>query len=385
MMLPDYKKFLNLEIPKNLEPMIYDQSEKTLLRLINGLEVVIKKDIRPTRRNHKKLIYEEKNLTLYHYQPSCEKIYETPVILVPPLMTTTDIFDLIPEHSLANVLTEAGFNVYLVDFGKPDRNDSHLKIDNYILNFLYSAVNIAKKHSDSKQVTLLGYCLGGTFSIIYASVSMDIRNDVKNVIDIAGPVDLKYLPFFNLLFKPFKNEWFGFADKLGCIPKELLTFIFKISDPIGYLRRPVHIFNKAWDRDFLVKYQALSNFFNNFQSLPGATFKQAFEIIANNELVCRKLKLLGENIDLANLTSSLLAFAGSRDTFIPAESVRAVQKHISTKDFQYVELPFGHVSIMGSNRAKTSIWKTCVDWLSTRSGEFVSKDALQSISTEMVK
>ena len=82
---------------------------------------------------------------------------------------------------------------------------------------------------------------------------------------------------------------------------------------------------------------------------------------------------------------SLLAFAGSRDTFIPAESVRAVQKYISTKDFQYVELPFGHVSIMGSDKAKNTIWKTCVDWLSTRSGESVCRDILQNISSEMVK
>ena len=37
-----------------------------------------------------------------------------------------------------------------------------------------------------------------------------------------------------------------------------------------------------------------------------------------------------------------------------------------------MELPFGHVSIMGSERAKNTVWKTCVDWLKTRSGEMVN-------------
>ncbi|MBI3590695.1 MAG: alpha/beta fold hydrolase [Candidatus Melainabacteria bacterium] len=371
-MMSQYRKFLNFEVPKDLEPIIQKELEKTLLRAINGLEIAIKKDIQPPLNKNKKLLYQEKYLTLYHYLPSQENVYDVPVILVPPLMTTTDIFDLVPEHSLVNELVNNGFNVYLVDFGKPDRDDSHLKIDDYILNFLYRAVHMTKKHADAKQVSLLGFCLGGTFSIIYGSVSLDIKNDVKNVINIAGPVDLKCLPFFNLLFKPFKKEWFNLVDKFGCIPKELLTFIFQLSDPIGYLRRPIHVIDKAWDRDFLVKHQALNNFFNNFQNLPGTAFKQSFEIIVSNELVSGKLKLLDQKVNLANFQSNLLAFSGSKDTFIPPDSVREVHKHISTKDFQYSELPFGHISIMGSDKARDTTWKTCVDWLKIRSGEFIN-------------
>jgi len=379
-MLFNYKKLLNLEIPKELEPLIQDQVEKTLLRAINGLEFVIKKDIRPPSNANKKLLYQEKYISLYHYLPKNENVYSVPVVLVPPLMVSTDIFDLVPEHSLANILIENGFNVYLVDFGKPDQNDAHLKIDDYVLNFLYRTIHMSKKHSNAEHMTLLGYCLGGTFSTIYASVSIDIKNDIKNVINIAGPIDLKHLSFFNLLFKPFKKEWFAVADKFGGLPKELLTFIFKVADPTSYLRRPLQLINKAWDRDFLIKFQALNNYFNNFQNLPAATFKQCFEIISSNDLVSGKLKLLDQNINLSNLQANYLAFGGSNDTFIPPDSVRAVQKRISSKDFQYMEFPFGHLSIMGSERAKNTVWKTCVDWLKTRSGELVSIDLRSNAS-----
>ena len=375
-MLFNYKKLLNLEIPKEFEPLIQDQVEKMLLRAINGLEFVIKKDLIPKQTSNKKLLYQEKYLSLYHYLPKNENVYSIPVVLVPPLMVSTDIFDLVAEHSLANTLIENGFNVYLVDFGQPDQNDAHLKIDDYVLNFLYRAVHMSKKHSNAEHMTLLGYCLGGTFSTIYASVSIDIKNDIKNVINIAGPVDLKHLSFFNLLFKPFKKEWFALADKFGGLPKELLTFIFKIADPVSYLRRPFQLVNKAWDRDFLIKHQALSGFFNNFQNLPATTFKQCFEIISSNDLVLGKLKLLDQNINLSNLQANYLAFGGSKDTFIPPDSVRAVQKHISSRDFQYMEFPFGHLSIMGSERAKNTVWKMCVDWLKTRSGELVNSNAL---------
>lgn len=379
------KKLLNVEIPNNLQPTIEDQAEKTLLRAINGLELAVKKDIRPSRDSMKKLLYQEKYVTLYHYYPKCEKVYETPVILVPPLMTTTDIFDLAPSHSLAETLLEAGFNVYLVDFGRPDRTDSHVKIDDYILNFLYRAVHMSKKHSDSEQVTLLGYCLGGSFSILYSSVSVDIRNDVKNVINIAGPVDLSFLNFFKLIFKPFKNEWFSVAENFGCLPKELLVSIFKLSNLTGYLRRPLHILERAWDRDFLIKNQSLNNFFENFQNLPETVFKQMFEAISNNELINGEMKLLDQTVNLKDFKANLLAIAGSRDSFIPSDAVRAIQKHISTNDYQYMEFPFGHLSIMGSERAKDTVWKTCADWLKSRSGSLAmknyGKDSMDCVST----
>ena len=384
-MVFNYKKLLNLEIPKDFEPVIQEQLEKTILRAINGLEIALKKDIKPPSNTSKKLLYQEKYLTLYHYLPKSENIYSIPVVLVPPLMITTDIFDLVEGHSLANTLIESGFNVYLVDFGKPDQDDAHLKIDDYVLNFLYRAVHMSKKHSGAEHMTLLGYCLGGTFITIYASVSLDIKNDIKNVINIAGPIDLKHLSFFNLLFKPFKKEWFALVDKFGGLPKELLTFIFRIADPTSYLRRPFQIINKSWDRDFLVKNQALSNFFNDFQNLPAAVFKQCFEIISSNDLVSGKIKLLDQNINLSNLQASYLAFGGSRDSFIPPDSVRATQKHISSRDFQYMELPFGHLSIMGSEKAKNTVWKTCVDWLKVRSGKLLqSRDVMHCVSTDKI-
>jgi polyhydroxyalkanoate synthase len=379
------KNLLNLEIPKDFESVVETEIEKNLLRFINGLEIAIKGDIRPAYTSKKNVLYQEKHLTLHHYEPLKNEIFNIPVLLVPPLMTTTDIFDLLPQHSFANTLVENGFNVYLVDFGKPDKADSHIKIDDYILNFLYRAIHIVKKHNSSENVSLLGYCLGGTFSLVYSSLSLDARNDVKNVINIAGPVDLSSLPFFNLLFKFFKSEWFKLVNKHGGIPKELLTTIFKISDPVGYFRRPLYLINKSWDRDFLVKYQALSKFFSSFQNLPAAAFKQAYEIITSNELVSGKLKLMDQtvNVNLGNCRANLLVFAGSRDTFIPADSVRAVQKHIASKDFQYVELPFGHISIMGSEKAKDTIWKTCVDWLKTRSGNLSRQKEKAPVKWEM--
>ena len=379
------KKLLNLEIPRNIEPIVQDQIEMSCLRLINGLEFVLKKkDFTIKSETSRKLLYQERYLTLYHYKPIKENLYSTPVILVPPLMIVSDIFDLVPEHSFVNGLLENGFNVYLVDFGKPEKCDSHLKLDDYILNFLYRAIHMSKKHSQADNVSLIGYCLGGTFSTIYASVSIDIRNDVKNVINIAGPIDLKNLPFFETFFKPFKNEWYEVAEEYGCLPKELLGFMFNAVSFAKFFKRPFYVLDKSWDKDFLIKNNALKNFFRNLQNLPAAVFKQCFEIMFSNELIAGKLKLLDQTVSFSNLQANYLAIGGSKDKFIPPDSVREVQKHISSKDFQYIEFPFGHLSIMGSEKAKDSVWKACSDWLKTRSGKFVARDVINHVSTSTI-
>ena len=113
-----------------------------------------------------------------------------------------------------------------------------------------------------------------------------------------------------------------------------------------------------------------------------ALFKQCFDIISSNDLVSGKLKLLDQIVQLENFQANLLTFGGSKDSFIPPDSVRAVQKHISSKDFQYIELPFGHVSIMGSEKAKSTVWKTCVDWLKVRSGELVNSNQHSESNTQ---
>ena len=49
------------------------------------------------------------------------KRHPVPLLLVPPLGVTTEVFDLLPQRSLVRYMAARGFHTYLVDWGKPER------------------------------------------------------------------------------------------------------------------------------------------------------------------------------------------------------------------------------------------------------------------------
>ena len=100
-------------------------------------------------------------LRCYEVKKSHKKLI--PIILVPPLMMSADVFDVSKKISAVDYLTEQGFSVWLVDFGEPAEQEGGLHRDmsdhviavNDAIDFVY-----AEKR---KPVHLAGYCQGGIF------------------------------------------------------------------------------------------------------------------------------------------------------------------------------------------------------------------------------
>lgn len=330
----------------------------------------------------KVLLYKEKHFSLVYFKPDSETINEVPIVLVPPLIAPSCIFDLCPEHSFARTLVDNGFKVYLIDFANVDHNDSHLLLENYILDFIYRSVCMVKKHSKAEKVTLLGYSSGGTLSIVYASLKSDIKNDIENVINIAGPVDFSYIKKFKIFFQPFKKLWFSYIDKAGFIPGAVLRFILTLSNPTALFTYPFYLSSGSRDKNIFKKCSAFSKFLSCFLNLPRGIFKQCFEIIESNDIVRGKLNLAGIPVDLTSISSNLLLISGSKDVFIPVMCLNSITKVISLPNYKYCEFPLGHLSIIVGDQSKKLVWELCAEWLKERSGSKISKDLIHKTAAK---
>ena len=53
-----------------------------------------------------------------------------------------------------------------------------MKLDDYILDYIPRAVKKVLRTSDADEVSLFGYCMGGTMTVIFASLhpELPIRN-----------------------------------------------------------------------------------------------------------------------------------------------------------------------------------------------------------------
>lgn len=328
----------------------------------------------------KKLLFTERNLTLFHYSSTNNKIYEIPILLVPPLMISNSIFDLTENHSLAKTLAENGFRVYLIDFGTPDQNDRNLGIDKYVLDLLYRAVFMTKKHAQSKKVSLYGFCLGGTFSLAYASTSIEIKDDVENIVSIASPVDFNQLKFYKNLIHPFKSQINFFVNQKGYLSKSLISLFFNISNPVNIVKRYYKTLININNKPMLNRYKALSKFYKSFTNLPAKAFTQMQEVVEKNSLMNGDLNFLNVNFDFTNFKCNLLTITGTKDTFIPSKSTTAIYKCITSKDTKHIEVPLGHLTILGSLKAKDSTWKESIEWLKERSGVLISPETKEKVT-----
>jgi polyhydroxyalkanoate synthase len=119
-------------------------------------------------------------------------------------------------------LLEAGLDVYLIDWGYPDRADRYLTLDDYINGYIDRCVDVIRKRHGLDKINVLGICQGGTFSLCYSAIH---PQKVRNLVTMVTPVDFHTED--NLLSHWAKKlDVDLLVDTLGNIPGELMNWSF---------------------------------------------------------------------------------------------------------------------------------------------------------------
>ncbi|MFC0562469.1 alpha/beta fold hydrolase [Halalkalibacter alkalisediminis] len=169
----------------------------------------------------KELVWRKKKAVLWYY-PTTQKKYKTPLFLVYSLINEAYILDLYPGMSMIEAFLKEGYDVYLLDFGKPGYEDKDLTLDDYIMKYIRREVVRALDHSGVCNLTMIGFCLGGTLATIYTAVA---TKEVKNLVLIAAPIDFEHSPVLKSWVKSLRrNELFAddLIDQYGVIPAKVV-------------------------------------------------------------------------------------------------------------------------------------------------------------------
>jgi polyhydroxyalkanoate synthase subunit PhaC len=62
-----------------------------------------------------------------------------PLFIVFSLVSRSYVLDLTPGNSFVEHLTDAGFDVFLLDWGVPDERDAHNLLEDYVAGYLPAA------------------------------------------------------------------------------------------------------------------------------------------------------------------------------------------------------------------------------------------------------
>jgi polyhydroxyalkanoate synthase subunit PhaC len=100
---------------------------------------------------------------LMQYQPSTERVYQRPLVIIPPPIGRFYFLDLRPGRSFIEYATSQGIQVFLLSWRNPTAEQGEWDLDTYAGRVL-SAIDAAREISGSDDVNLMGFCAGGIIS-----------------------------------------------------------------------------------------------------------------------------------------------------------------------------------------------------------------------------
>ena len=109
-----------------------------------------------------KVVYQNELMQLIQYEPTTEKIFKRPLLVVPPWINKYYILDLKPENSYVRWLVAQGHTVFIVSWVNPDRKLARKRFEDYMDEGILTALDQIKTITGEKDANVMGYCLGGT-------------------------------------------------------------------------------------------------------------------------------------------------------------------------------------------------------------------------------
>lgn len=313
----------------------------------------------------KEAVYREDKLVVYRFKGDKPPTAKVPILIVYALVNRPYMVDLQDDRSLVKNLLARGEDVYLVDWGYPDRADRWLTLDDYINGYIDRSVDAVAAHAGVDKINLLGICQGGAFSLCYASTHQD---KIKNLITMVTPVDF-HTPDNMLSNWTRTMDVDLFVDTLGNVPADLMNLCYLMLKPVRlnqqkYIGLVDILDNKVEMENFL----RMEKWIFDSPDQAGEAFRQFIkDFYQGNKLVNGGLRIGDREVHLGNITMPVLNVFAEQDHLVPPAASRVLADHVGTKDYTQLAFRGGHIGIYVSGRAQREVPGAIHDWLAARS------------------
>ena len=316
------------------------------------------------------VVYTENKLRLLHYIPRKEQRHHTPVLVVYALVNKPTILDLQADRSVVGRLLDAGFDVYLIDWGAPSALDQWLTLDDYVNRYIDNCMDVVRERTGSEDATILGYCMGGAMSIMYASLHPE---KVRNLIIMAAPlVHDDTVQEASLLNRWARPQYFN-VDKVvaayGNAPGDFLDGGFQAMKPVENLFSKYVSFSRfVQDEKFVHNFLRMEQWSRDTIPVAGEAYRQFIkDLYQENKLAKNELELAGKPVRLENVTMPLLLLTGQYDHLVPYQSTAGLLDLVGSTDKECLVVPTGHIGLSVSSRSHRELWPKVCAWLAERS------------------
>ncbi len=313
------------------------------------------------------VVYTENKLRVLRYLGEGERRYATPLLMVFALVNRPYIFDLLPNKSVVRQFVNAGFDVYLIDWGCPSDDDRRLRGEDYIDGYLHNVVRHVCERTGQRQLSLLGYCMGGTISAMYTALHQEW---IKNLILLTAPID--FTPQNNLLSAWADPKYFdvdAIVDTFGNAPSWLLQTSFLMLKPVqNLIEKYTGFYERMTDERFLEEFFAMETWINDNIPLAGETYREWVKNGYHRNLLVKGQWPIGKRlVDLRNITCPILNLMASEDHLVPCGQSAGFNALTHSEDSHSITTQSGHIGLAVGSRPHRELWPKVCEWLAQRS------------------
>jgi len=300
-----------------------------------------------------------------------------PLLLIPPLMVTSEIYDMSPDVSATSYLVGQGLDVWMVDFGAPERVEGGMSrtLDDHTRAVSDAIDRVAE--ATGHDVHVAGYSQGGMFC--YQAAAYRRSEQVASIITFGSPVDIhRNLPVpvseqvAEKVIGGLRHAIERPLAELDGLPGFLTSLGFKLVSPKKEAQQLVDFVSRLHDRQFLEKRESRRRFLGGegFVAWPGPALRTFVdEFIVANRMASGGFVIDGRTVSLADLHCPILYFVGLRDDIARPASVRAIRSAAFNADCFEVGVRSGHLGLVVGSRALDESWPTVVQWARWLDGE----------------
>ncbi|MBD0322025.1 MAG: alpha/beta fold hydrolase [Aldersonia sp.] len=310
---------------------------------------------------------------LRRYYPDEPAGSRPPVVMIPPMMMSADVYDVTQDRGAAGVLYDHGVELWVVDFGSPATDEGgwdrtmadHIVAVNEAVDCVHQVTG--------RDVHLGGYSQGGMFA--YQAAACRHAKGLASVITFGSPVDIiAGLPFG--IPAEIATRGAGFlADHVFsrlAVTDWMARTGFQLLDPVKTVKSRIDFLRQLHDREALLPREAQRRFLEREGWLPWsgpAIVELLKQFVVHNRMMSGGFVINQQLVTLADITCPILAFVGEVDDIGQPPAVRGIRRAAPRSEVFESTLRAGHFGLVVGSLAATQTWPTVADWVKWREGD----------------
>jgi len=348
--------------PRSALDRVRREVERNALRARNGIRMVAGMTQPGVGQTPKEVVWRAGRSELWRYRSDHIGV-SPPLLIVYSLFNRSCILDLLPGNSVVERLLDAGFDVYLLDWGVPDERDADNRFEDYVDDYLPLAVERVRRVSRTEQVNLLGYCFGGVLSLLYAAHHLDAP--LCSLTALTTPADFQQLGPLGDIAGGLDLD--TVLDGDGNLPANIILQGFRSLQPTAEITQYVDLWERLWSDEYVATYQAITGWATGHIALPGGVARQMQQMVRENTMITDRLVVGGDRVHLSDIAVPFLHILANRDDIIPEASAAPLIGLVGSPDKRELRLDAGHVGLLVGRTAARTTLPTLIDFLKQRS------------------